>query len=224
VALTVVALLATVSVGAALVLRTPFARAYRALADGKPRQALELLAEEVTSPDVLLLRARALHALSRHDDEMASFVELTRLFPARMARTEPLAHVIEHLGGPASGRAQEVLAQLGKPAVDALAKAAVEKSARRRWAALEVLRGLGEERRADLVASYIADLDLRECAVVKGAARRLGDLGDPRAVAPLRAVAIRKGADLFGNASEACEAGAARAALKKLGEGKEPAK
>jgi class 3 adenylate cyclase/predicted Ser/Thr protein kinase len=215
------ALAASIGLAAgALVIRSPVAQARRALAAGKPRDGLELLASEKRSPEVLLLRAQAHHALQQFDPEMASFVELSRLSPAQMRREELLAHLVQHLGGPASGRAQEVLALIGEPSIDPLAKAAVDRNAHRRWAALEVLRGLGAEKRADLVAAYIQDLDQRECGVVVRAAKKLAELGDPRAVAPLRAVALRKSTGLFGNVSEACEAPAAKAALRKLGEGR----
>lgn len=215
------ALAATIGLAAgALVLRSPVAQARRALAAGKPRDGLELLASEKRSPEVLLLRAQAHHALQQFDLEMASFVELSRLSPAQMRREELLAHLVQHLGGPASGRAQEVLALIGEPAIDPLAKAAVDRNAHRRWAALEVLRGLRAEKRADLVAAYILDLDQRECGVVVRAAKKLAEAGDPRAVAPLRAVALRKSTGLLGNVSEACEAPAAKAALRKLGEAK----
>jgi hypothetical protein len=54
---------------------------------------------------------------------------------------------------------------------------------------------------------------VRDCNVVVRAAGKLADLGDDRAVDPLREIAQRKG--VLGLA-EACEAPAARAALKRL--------
>ncbi len=204
----------------ALVVRSPVAQAGQALAGSRPRRALELLAPEKPSPEVLLLRAQAHHALQQFDSEMAVLLQLEHDDPAPMRREEMLAHLVEHLDGPAAGRAQGLLARIGAPAVGPLAKAAVDKEPHRRWAALEVLRELGAEGRADLAASYIQDLDQRDCGVVARAAKKLGDLGDARAVGPLRDVALRKSSGLFGGVSEACEAPAARAALKKLGEGK----
>jgi len=55
------------------------------------------------------------------------------------------------------------------------------------------------------------DLKARDCDVVSKAAKNLGEIGDARAVEPLREVARRK-SFIF----DACEAPAARAALRKL--------
>jgi hypothetical protein len=54
---------------------------------------------------------------------------------------------------------------------------------------------------------------VRDCNVVVRAAGKLSDLGDERAVEPLREIAQRKA--VLG-LTDACEAPAARAALKRL--------
>ncbi len=84
---------------------------------------------------------------------------------------------------------------------------------RRRWAAVEGLRRIHQEDSIDLRDVYLADLKVRDCNVVNRAAGKLADLGDTRAIEPLREVTQRKG--LLG-ITEACEVPAARAALKKL--------
>jgi HEAT repeat protein len=129
-----------------------------------------------------------------------------------LQRKDVIADLARDLGGARSKEAAEALVGIGDAAVDELARAASDsESHRRRWAAIDALKALKREDRVDLGAAYIADQSSRDCNTVTRAARKHGDLDDKRAIAQLREISPRK--TLF---RDACEASAARAALKKM--------
>lgn len=193
---------------------SPLPRARRALEDGQPETTLRVLAAASAGAEVSFLRGRALYALKRPGEGIAHYQTALQHDPDMLEREELLADLTRELGGPRASEAARLLHQAGDRAVDVLIEASRdEKNYRRRWAAIEALRDLGQEEKADLVAAYISDLSTDDCRIMTNTARQLGDIGDKRAIEPLRAAARRR--TLF---FEACEASAARAALRKLGE------
>jgi hypothetical protein len=206
------ALALTLAFAGAAALR-PLARAERALARGDAEGALHLLDTVERSPESLALRGRALSFARRPSEAMAAWEDAAKLDPAAVDRPEILAALEEELGGPRSQAAADLLGRIGPSGVRRLVSATRSDSYRRRWAAVEGLKHIHQEDRVDLRDVYLADLKMKDCDVVKRAAGKLADLGDTRAIEPLREVAQRKG--LLG-LTEACEVPAARAALNKL--------
>jgi len=191
----------------------PSARVERALARGDAERALQLLEGKDRSAQTLALRGQALALARRPSEALDAWEEAAKLDPGALDRSEILAALEEELGGPRSQAAADLLARIGAPGVRRLVSATRSDSYRRRWAAVDGLRRVHQEDSVDLRDLYLADLKMKDCGVVTRAAGKLADLGDTRAVDPLREVSQRKG--LLG-LTEACEAPAARAALKKL--------
>ena len=191
----------------------PSARVERALARGDAERALQLLEGKDRSAQTLALRGQALALARRPSEALDAWEEAAKLDPGALDRSELLAALEEELGGPRSQAAADLLARIGAPGVRRLVSATRSDSYRRRWAAVDGLRRVHQEDSVDLRDLYLADLKMKDCGVVTRAAGKLADLGDTRAVEPLREVSQRKG--LLG-LTEACEAPAARAALKKL--------
>lgn len=191
-------------------------RAERALRSGQAAQLLrELDQGKDDSAEALYLRARALHLLNRPEEGLSFYLAAAAKNEAVLRHPEVYADLVQDLGGARFKEAADALVALGDPAVDELDKAAADsKSHRRRWAAIEALKRLKRDDNIDLGAAYLADLSVEDCDTVSRAARKLAELDDTRAIAPLQKIAQRK--TLF---LESCEAQAARAALRKL-EGK----
>ena len=180
---------------------------------GDPDRALQLLEGQDRSAKTLALRGRALALARRPSEALSAWEEAARLDPASLDQPEILAELEEELSGPRSQAAADLLGRIGSPGVRRLVSATRSDSYRRRWAAVDGLKRIHQEDSVDLRDVYLADLKVKDCNVVTRAAGKLADLGDSRAIEPLREVAQRKG--LLG-LTEACEAPAARAALKKL--------
>jgi len=190
----------------------PLYRAARAIEAGRSEAALRELETVDDSPEAAFLKGRALYSLKRGDEGIAHYKQASASEAAILARKEMLRDLSQSLGGPHSQEAADMLVQAGEPAVDFLVDAAGDaQSYQRRGAAIEALRRMEREDRVDIVAVYLMDLKARDCDVVSKAAKNLGEIGDARAVEPLREVARRK-SFIF----DACEAPAARAALRKL--------
>ncbi len=190
----------------------PLYRAERAIEAGRSEAALRELDGVGDSPEAAFLKGRALYSLKRGDEGIAHYKRAGASEPGILARREVLRDLSQSLGGPHSQDAADLLAQAGEPAVELLVDAAADaQSYQRRWAAIEALRRMEREDRVDIVAVHLMDLKGSDCSVVSKAAKSLGEIGDTRAVEPLREVARRK-SFLF----DACEAPAARAALRKL--------
>jgi serine/threonine protein kinase, bacterial len=191
----------------------PLARVERALARGDSDRALQLLDGKEPSAATLALRGRALALARRSPEALSTWEAAAKLDPTSLDRPEILAELEEELGGPRSQAAADLLGLAGSPGVRRLVSATRSDSYRRRWAAVDGLKRIHQEDSVDMRDVYLADLKVKDCNVVTRAAGKLADLGDGRAIEPLREVAQRKG--LLG-LTEACEAPAARAALKKL--------
>src|SRR5262249_38617943 len=155
---------------------------------------------------------RALALDRRPSEALSAWEAAAKLDPASLDRAEILSELEDELGGPRSQAAADLLARAGSPGVRRLVSATRSDSYRRRWAGVEGLKRIHQEDSVDLREVYLADLKVKDCSVVTRAAGKLADLEDRRAIEPLREVAQRKG--LLG-LTEACEAPAARAALKK---------
>jgi len=191
----------------------PLARTERALLHGDADRALQLLEGQDRSAKTLALRGRALALARRPSEALSAWEEAARLDSASLDQPEILAELEEELSGPRSQAAADLLGRIGSPGVHRLVSATRSDNYRRRWAAVDGLKRIHQEDRIDLRDVYLADLKVKDCNVVTRAAGKLADVGDSRAIEPLREVAQRKG--LLG-LTEACEAPAARAALKKL--------
>jgi HEAT repeat protein len=191
----------------------PMARAERALARGDADAALQLLDGMDRTAGTLALRGRALALARRPSEAFSAWEDAAKLDPDALDRPEILEALEEELGGSRSQAAADLLGRIGTPGVRRLQKATRSDNYRRRWAAVDGLKRIHQEDSVDLRDVYLADLTVRDCNVVTRAAGKLADLGDTRAIEPLREVAQRKG--LLG-LTEVCEAPAARAALKKL--------
>ena len=189
-------------------------RAERALGRGDSESALALLEPLDRTAEVLVLRGRA-QALAHHPGEaLAAWEDAAKLDPEVLATGPVLALLAEELGGSRAQAAGDLLARAGSPGRRALLEATRSDAYRKRWAAVEALRRAHADDAVDLREVYLADLRVRDCAVVVRAAGKLADLGEERAVEPLREISQRKA--VLG-LTDACEAPAARAALKKLG-------
>jgi hypothetical protein len=162
---------------------------------------------------VLALRGRALAQARRPGEALSSWEEAAKLDPSVLATGPILTTLGDELGGSRGQVAGDLLAKLGAPGRRALVEATRSDAYRKRWAAVDALRRIHAEDAVDLRDLYLADLRVRDCNVVVRAAVKLADVGDERAVEPLREIAQRKGMLGIG---DACEAGAARAALKRL--------
>ncbi|MGZ5958754.1 MAG: hypothetical protein ACXWLI_10115, partial [Myxococcaceae bacterium] len=191
----------------------PIGRAERALARGDSEAALSLLEPLGRTAEVLVLRGRAQALAHRPGEALASWEEAAKLDPSALESGAVLAVLAGELGGSRSQAAGDLLARLGGPGRRALVVATRSEGYRKRWAAVEALRRVHAEDAIDLREVYLVDLRARDCDVVVRAAGKLADLGDARAIESLREVAQRKG--VLGLV-DACEAPAARAALKKL--------
>ena len=190
----------------------PIRLAQEAFESGKFESALRHLDRAGKDPKAAVLKGRALYSLKRQSEGIAQYKEAAASDPQLLVNPDILRDLSESLGSHQSQDAVELMVEIGDPAVNELVDASRDtQNSRRRWAAIDALRRMKHEDRADLVAAYLLDLKSHDCPVVQKAAKALGDLGDKRAVQPLRDVAQRK--NLF---FDACEAAAARAALKKL--------
>ena len=191
----------------------PLGRAERALVRGDADAALALLEPLDRTAEVLVLRGRAQVLAHRPGEALAAWEDAAKLDPAALENGAVLTELADELGGARSQAAGDLLARLGSSGRRVLVEATRSDAYRKRWAAVEALRRAHAEEAVDLREVYLADLRVRDCNVVVRAAGKLADLGDARAVEPLREIAQRKA--VLG-LTDACEAPAARAALRKL--------
>lgn len=191
----------------------PIGRAERALARGDSEAALALLEPLDRTAEVLVLRGRAQALAHRPGEALATWEDAAKLDPEALETGPVLTALAAELGGSRSQAAGDLLARLGGPGRRALLEATRSDAYRKRWAAVEALRRAHAEDAVDLRDVYLADLRARDCDVVVRAAGKLADLGEARAIEPLREIAQHKG--VLGLV-DACEAPAARAALRKL--------
>ncbi len=189
----------------------PLVRAERALARGDHEAALALLRPLDRTAEVLVLRGWAQALAHRSGEALASWEDASRLDPGALGPVLPL--IADELGGSRAQSAGDLLARAGSPGRGTLLEATRSDTYRKRWAAVEALRRAHADEGVDMREVYLADLRVRDCDVVVRAAGKLADLGESRAVEPLREIAQRKA--VLG-LTDACEAPAARVALRKL--------
>jgi len=206
-------LLAVLGGTAAVRATRPLSRAERALTRGDSEAALAILEPLERTPSVLALRGRALTLARRPGEALSSWEEAAKTDPAALETGPIMTTLVDELGGSRGQAAGDLLVKLGGPGRRALVEATRSDAYRKRWAAVDALRRIHADDAVDLRDVYLADLQVRDCNVVVRAAGKLADLGDERAVEPLREIAQRKG--VLG-LTDACEAPAARAALKRL--------
>jgi serine/threonine-protein kinase len=170
--------------------------------------------------DLLLLHGRALHRIpGRAGDGIEAYAAATARGPLDDAAFEDL---VEDLGRERSlaDKASRLLRDDPERALPAILRAAGGAEGAHRLRALALARDLGAEERVDRVAAYAGLLSDAECDVRRAAARRLGEIGDPAALAALRkagrATVETKG--FFGrtSAEPACGATDAAAAARRI--------
>jgi len=205
--------LAILGVAAGVRATRPIGRAERALTRGDSDAALSILEPLGRTPEVLALRGRALAQARRPGEALSSWEEAAKIDSTVLEAGPILTTLVDELGGSRAQAAGDLLVKLGAPGRRALVEATRSDAYRKRWAAVDALRRIHAEDAVDLRDVYLADLRARDCNVVVRAAGKLADLGDERAVEPLREISQRKA--VLG-LTDACEAPAARTALKRL--------
>jgi serine/threonine-protein kinase len=197
----------------------------RALLSGdRPAEARALLETALEDHpgdhELLLLRGRALHRLpGRAADGVEAYAAARARGPLDGAAFEDL---VQDLGRERSlaDKAARLLRDDAEQALPAVLRAAEAAPGAHRLRALALARDLGAEERIDRIAAYAGLLADPECDVRRAAARRLGELGDTRAVAPLRKAAQAKveTKGFFGRTkqSPACAASEADAAARRI--------
>jgi serine/threonine-protein kinase len=147
------------------------------------------LARRPDDPELLLLRGRALHRIpGRAAEGVEAYAAALALAPLDAAAHEDL---VADLGRERSlaDRAARLLGDDAEGALPAILNAAQTAPGIRRLRALALARDLGEELRLDRVAAYGELLSDADCDVRRAAARRLGEIGDPAALVPLKRAA-----------------------------------
>jgi serine/threonine-protein kinase len=185
------------------------------------RAAVEAaLVRRPRDPELLLLRG---HTLARIPSELGEAIEAyaaARLAgPLDGAAHEDLVSVLGRERSLAD-RASRVLFEEGQAALPAILHTAESAPGIQRLRALALARDLGAEDRVDRVQAYgdlLADAD---CEIRRAAARRLGEIGDPAAVARLRRAGQAKveTKGFFGQvrSAPACGAPEAEAAARRI--------
>jgi serine/threonine-protein kinase len=132
------------------------------------------------------VRARALHALARHNEEHAT---LAALEPEAREASEAsvLAGLAEDFGADESDRGlRRLLASFPPETLHARFEDLAEADySLAQWGALRYLEAVQRTDGLNLVKLYSAALASRNCGVRAKAARRLGALGNPEAVPAL---------------------------------------
>jgi serine/threonine-protein kinase len=184
---------------------TPASKAERLLEQGEPAAALAFISAQPTSgPALERIRARSLHALRRHGDELdvafdaPTVAALVEDF-ARNERSTPHRELLGKVDPELFGD----LFDENEPSWTS-------------WGALRAADLLHDGKPLDRVDAYAAFLGDEDCTTRAVAARRLGELGDDDAVTALeRLAALPKEAAFLGEKN--CGQDEARAAVKKLG-------
>ncbi len=174
--------------------RSPEVQARRLLEDGKPAEALKRLdavpAEDRKEPALREVRALALHALKRHDDEHEVLLaqEATR---RKGVDAEVLDALAEDFGADESDKGlRKLLAAQPKDQLRSHFESLTEGAASpKQWGALRYLEASQDTEGLDLVGLYAKSLASEDCGVRAKAARRLGALGSTDAVPALTKLA-----------------------------------
>ncbi len=158
--------------------------------EGKAAEALKRLAEvpaeEKKDGAVLQVRAWAMHALNRHEDEHSVLVGLD--VAARESLEEPvLDGLAEDFGEDEGDKGlRKLLSTFSKERVRKhFEELAEEEHSPRQWGALRYLEAVQTTDGLDLVKLYSVALESKSCAVRARAARRLAGLGNPEALPAL---------------------------------------
>jgi serine/threonine-protein kinase len=191
---------------------TPASKAKRLLEQGEPAAALAFIsAQPTTGPALERIRARSLHALRRHGDEL-DVVE--RLEPGAFDAPTVAALVEDFARNERSTPHRELLGKVDPELFGDLFDA--DEPSWTAWGALRAADLLHDGGPLDRVEGYAAFLGDEDCTTRAVAARRLGELGDDDAVPALeRLAALPKEAAFLGEKN--CGQDEARAAVKKLG-------
>ncbi|MCI0670489.1 MAG: serine/threonine protein kinase [Myxococcaceae bacterium] len=187
--LTGAALALLVTVAATTLKQSTATRVQQMLETKQLDEALSLLDAELRAgagPWARTLKAQVLHAKGRHREELSELLGLTDE-ERQEIDAEVLRALAEDFGrAERSAALSELLTTLPARTVDnTFGELAREEPSLRQWGALLFLEGTGRAVTLDLADLYVRALDMKECHVRAAAARRLGELGDADAVAPL---------------------------------------
>ncbi|XXF77130.1 protein kinase [Myxococcaceae bacterium GXIMD 01537] len=173
----------------------PVTQARALLADGNPGEALARLKEvpeKEAKADAALqrVRARALHALNRHDEEYATLSALKAAGRAD-AESEVLDALAEDFGQDEGDRPlRTLLRQFPKDALgEHFRDLAGEDYSPRQWGALRYLEAEQLTEGVDLRKAYSKGLEAKNCPVRVKAARRLETLNNRDAIPALQKLA-----------------------------------
>jgi serine/threonine-protein kinase len=200
--------------------RSPANQAQRLLEEGQPAEALKRLdavpAEDRKAPRLRQVRALALHALNRHEEEHDVLLALDA-----EARKDVEARVMDGLAedfgrGEGDKGLRKLLGALPQSRLhDHFEELAESPYSPKQWGALRYLEAMQDTEGLDLVELYAAALASEDCGVRSKAARRLGALGDTDAVSALTKLAQEpKEKQLIG--AKNCGQDEAAAALQSL--------
>jgi serine/threonine protein kinase len=187
-----VGLLALMPAGWALRPETPVERAARLIAAGQASEGLNIVEKALPErpadvPDLLALRAAALHRLGRAEEERELLKTSTyqALHAAHPLLLEALAE--DYAQGESDDALRELIAVVPEGSLRPTFEAfAIGPRSRKQWGALRYLDFAGRHQNLDRVKLYSQALHDADCAVRAAAAKRLWQLGDPDAISELR--------------------------------------
>jgi len=206
------------------------ANARELLAHDRPGDARALLEDALEhrpeDPELLLLRARALHRLpGRTADAIDAYAVARAQAPLDDLAFEDLVADLARERSLAD-KATKVLRDDAERALPFVLRAAARAPGGHRLRALTLARDLGAEERVERVEAYGELLGDGECEVRRAAARRLGEIGDPAALPRLKKAAqARTETKTFFGAKQApaCGAPEADAAARRIEASRLPA-
>ncbi|MBI4413662.1 MAG: hypothetical protein HY576_04720, partial [candidate division NC10 bacterium] len=171
-----------------LFLTDPAQEAARRIRQGRPQEAVALLADleakQGARAQTRALLGHAYLAAGERKAALGAFRRALELDPRYREDRGLLAGLVELLGhGETGGEAADLLVSIGRPAVPPLRGALGSERYRLRWNAAKALERLTEP--VDLVPLYLLDLEREDCLTRRHAALRLGEAADRRAVPAL---------------------------------------
>lgn len=169
-------------------LADPAQEAARRIRQGRPQEAIALLADleakRGARAETRALLGRAYLTTGERRAALGAFRRALEMDSRYQEDRDLLAGLVELLGhGEMGGEAADLLVPIGRPAVPALRGALESERYRLRWNAAKALERLNEP--VDVVALYLLDLEREDCLTRRHAAIRLGDVRDRRAVPAL---------------------------------------
>ncbi|MGH7375880.1 MAG: hypothetical protein ACREKK_00490, partial [Candidatus Methylomirabilales bacterium] len=175
-------------VGLLFFLADPAQEAARRIQQGRPQEAIALLADleakRGASAQTRALLGRAFLAAGERRAALGAIRRALELDTRYQEDRDLLAGLVELLGHrETEGEAADLLVSIGRPAVRPLRGVLGSERYRLRWNAAKALERLGEP--VDLVALYLLDLEREDCFSRRHAALRLGEAKDRRAVPAL---------------------------------------